>query len=286
MVQDAGARGWPRPARAAVRSLWRFARPVLVVYFSLALLLMIFEERLIFIPSRYPAGDWEPPNLHVEDAWFTADDGTRLHGWFAPHDRPRARILYCHGNAGNITDRADILDVLQRRVGAEVLLFDYRGYGRSEGQPSEKGLLRDARAARVWLARRAGVSEPEIVVMGRSLGGAVAVDLAAEDGARGLIVESSFDSLPAVAAYHYRWLPVRWLMHTRFNSARKIARYHGPLLLSHGDRDTIVPLRFGQNLFDAANQPKTFFPLPHHNHNDPLPAAYYQAVIEFLDGLP
>lgn len=273
-------------ARAAARTSWRIARPLLVAYFSLVLLLMIFEDRILFGPTRYPGGHWHPEGLPFEDAWFTADDGTRLHGWYAPHDRPRARILYCHGNAGNITHRADILAVLSQRVGAEVLMFDYRGYGRSEGTPNERGILRDARAARAWLAQRAGVPETDIVVMGHSLGGAVAVDLAAGDGARGLIVESSFDALPNVAAYHYPWVPVRWLMHTRLDSAGKIPRYRGPLLLAHSRDDTIVPAVFGRRLFEAANEPKTFYPLDGLEHNDPLPDRYYEALIAFLDRLP
>jgi uncharacterized protein len=159
-----------------------------------------------------------------------------------------------------------------------VLIFDYRGYGRSEGKPSEAGVLADARAARAWLADREQLSSSDIVLLGESLGGAVAVDLAARDGARALVLESTFSSLPEVAAHHYPFLPVRWLMQTRFDSAAKIGDYHGPLLMAHGDADTIVPLSFGRRLFESANQPKRFLLLPHHDHNDPMPRAFYDAV--------
>ena len=131
-------------------------------------------------PSRYPAGDWQPAGLAFEDAWFTAKDGTRLHGWYVPHPQPRAVVLFCHGNGGNVALWADVLRILHDRMGVTAMGFDYRGYGRSEGTPSEAGVLADARAARTWLAQRAGIAENQIVLMGRSLGGAVAVDLAAE----------------------------------------------------------------------------------------------------------
>ena len=133
----------------------------------------------------------------------------------------RATVLYCHGNGGNVAYWADAARSLHDRVGVSVMLFDYRGYGRSEGKPSEAGVLADARAARAWLAKRAGIAENQIVLMGRSLGGGVAVDLAAADGARALVLESTFTSMPDVARRCFRLLPVRLLMQTQFNSARE-----------------------------------------------------------------
>ena len=163
------------------------------------------------------------------------------------------------------------------------LILDYRGYGRSEGKPNEAGVLADARAARRWLAHREKIADTDVVLMGESLGGAVAVDLAACDGAAALVLESTFTNLPDVAAYHYPWLPVRWAMRARFDSAAKIANYHGPLLQSHGDADTIVPLQLGKRLFDAANSPKKFVLLPGHDHNDSRPPEYYDRLANFLD---
>src|SRR5690606_26810651 len=123
--------------------------------------------------------DWTPVGLLYEDAYFQASDGTKLHGWFCPCDNPRAVVLMTHGNAGNVTHRTERLRMLQQDLRVAVMAVDYRGYGRSEGMPSENGVLRDARAARKWLAERAGVKEREIVLLGESLGGGVAVDLAA-----------------------------------------------------------------------------------------------------------
>jgi fermentation-respiration switch protein FrsA (DUF1100 family) len=247
--------------------------------------MMLLERSLIFFPTPYPGGDWQPAGLPFEDAWFEADDGTRLHGWYIPHESPRAVVLYSHGNAGNITHRAAILDVLHNRVGVSVLIFDYRGYGRSEGKPDETGIIADARAARDWLAGQEGIAPEDVVLMGRSLGGGVAVDLAAKDGARALVLESTFTSLPDVAAHYYPWLPVRRLMQTRLDSVSKIADYHGPLLQSHGDADSIIPYEFGKRLFEAANEPKQFVTLPGRDHNDFQTNGYYETLVEFLDKL-
>ena len=133
---------------------------------------MILEESFIFFPSRYPEGDWNPPNLRFEDVDFRSTDGTQLHGWYIPHAFPRAVILFSHGNGGNLSHRADTARILNELVGASVMMYDYRGYGRSEGSPCEKGIFEDARAARQWLAKREGIDPREVVLMGRSLGGA------------------------------------------------------------------------------------------------------------------
>jgi len=265
---------------------WRIGRTSLVTYLVVVLCAMLFEDAMIYYPLAHPAGDWQPKGLEFEDAWFEAADGTRLHGWYVPHANPRAVVLFCHGNGGNVTHRVDKLRSLNRQVGASVLVFDYRGYGRSQGCPEEKGGLADARAARTWLAQRAGIPEKQIVVLGESLGGAVAVDVAAKDGARALVLESTFTSLPDVAAHHYPWLPARLLMHTQFDSLRKIPAYHGPLLQSHGDADTIVPYAVGRRLFQAANQPKEFFTLPRRDHNDLPPRDYYEKLRQFFETLP
>lgn len=257
-------------------------RVPLLVYLGLCLLMMFFENSLTYFPAKYPVGNWQPAGLEFEDAWFTADDGTKLHGWYVPVEEPTAVVLFCHGNAGNITGRLDVMQFSQQRLNASLLMFDYRGYGRSEGSPHEQGVLMDARAARQWLAEKSGLPEQEIVLWGESIGGAVAVDLAASEGAGGLILEDTFTSLPAVAAYHYPWLPVRLLMRGRFDSLAKIGNYHGPLLMIHGDADTIVPYHFGQQLFAAANEPKRFVTEPGHDHNDARSRAAWAAIEDFF----
>ena len=277
-VPKRGRTAWP---------LWaRGLRAVALAYLLVLMGMMFLERRLLFFPAPYPEGDWHPTQLTFEDAWFQAADGTKLHGWYVPHGQPRAVLLIASGNAGNVTVWAEQLERLHHNFQVAAMVFDYRGYGRSEGTPHEAGILSDARAARTWLAQRVGVAESQVVLWGRSLGGGVMVDLAARDGARGLILERTFSALPDVAAYHYPWLPVRWLMRTRLDSLSKIGRYHGPLLQTHGDADEVVPLALGQRLFAAANEPKRFLLERQANHNDPASLEFEPALKEFLDALP
>lgn len=243
------------------------------------------ERSLLFHPVAWPDGERAPDGLTPEDAWFTAADGTRLHGWYVDHPEPRGVALLCHGNAGNISGLAETLQILNQRHGLAVLAFDYRGYGRSEGKPSEAGILQDARAARTWLARRVDVAESDVTLMGVSLGGGVAVDLA-QDGARGLVLASTFTSLPAAAKHHFSWLPTGSMMTFRMNSLEKIRNYPGPVLISHGDEDEVIPFEHGQQLYAAAAGEKVFFRVPGGRHNDPQPEEYRVAFDAFLDRLP
>jgi fermentation-respiration switch protein FrsA (DUF1100 family) len=243
------------------------------------------DELLLFYSSKYPAGNWKPDGLTFEDVWFRAEDGTRLHGWYCPCKKVRAVVLYAHGNAGNLSHRAARMKQLQTELRVAALIFDYRGYGRSEGRPTVEGILQDARAARKHLASRAGVPQTQLVLMGRSLGGAVVVQLAAEERARGLVVESTFSSLRDAAAYHYPRLA--WLVPAgKLDSVSQIGRYKGPLLLSHGDSDRTIPYTQGLKLFDAAQEPKTFIRIPGADHNDPPSAEYDRALDHFIQGLP
>jgi fermentation-respiration switch protein FrsA (DUF1100 family) len=260
---------------------WRLLRAVVLTGLGTLLLAMFLENRLIFFPAPFPEGNWRPQGLAIDDAWFETVDKVRLHGWYVHHPQARGVLLFCHGNAGNITHRADAVRLLHDRVGLSVLVFDYRGYGRSQGRPHESGVLADAAAARLWLAHRAGIEPSQVIVFGESIGGAVAVDLAANGGARALILENTFTSLPDVAAYHFPLLP-KWLLRTRLDSLAKIGRYHGPLLQSHGDPDSVVPFKFGKQLFDAANEPKQFLRYPGCDHNDPRPPEYCDALARFV----
>jgi fermentation-respiration switch protein FrsA (DUF1100 family) len=244
------------------------------------------ENAIAFRPRPFPDGDWSP-DRRIEDVWIGSSDGGRLHGWLAEATGPpRAAVLYTHGNGGNVTNRRHVVELFRDRMGATVLVFDYRGYGRSGGRPTEGGVLDDARAARRWLAARAGVREGDIVIAGHSLGGGVAVDLAAKDGARALILEGTFTNLPDVAASHVPLLPVRAVMQTRLDSVAKIPAYRGPLLQVHGDADRIVPYELGRRLFRAANEPKQFVTIPGGNHNDHYAPEYVAALDRFLGALP
>ena len=243
------------------------------------------EHRVLFHPEPHAADEADGAGAGGEDVWFAAEDGTRLHGWFFGHPRPAGVALFMHGSGGNLSTYREYARALNERHGLALFVFDYRGYGRSEGAPTEAGILQDARAARRWLAGRSGVGERSIILIGLSLGGAVAIDLAAADGARALIVDRSFTSLPAVVAHHAPWTLPRANMTMRFDSLSKIARYHGPVLISHGDADTLIPFHHGRQLYEAAPGPKAFVRLPGVNHNDGLPEEYHFRLAAFLGSL-
>ncbi len=242
-------------------------------------------DHLLFQPARYPDGDCAPAGSRFEDAWFNSTNGAKLNGWFAEAEHPRAVVLYTEGNGGNITTRRDVLTLFRDRLKTSVLVFDYQGYGKSEGAPSREGILSDARAARRWLAERTGVAEKDIVLVGQSLGGSVAVDLAARDGARGLVLENTFSSLTDVTEAHFGRMAGR-LVTNQLDSATRIKDYKGPLLQTHGDRDSLVPFAQGRRLFEAANEPKRFVAVAGGGHNDPPSAEYIEELDRFLDSLP
>ncbi len=244
------------------------------------------ENSLIFPAPRYPVGDWHPTGLDQEEVHFQSADGTKLHGWYVTPPQPIAQVLHCHGNGEHVAYLADLLRFFRDEWHLAIFAWDYRGYGRSEGTPDELGVLADAAAAQRWLAQRAGISEDQVVLLGRSLGGATAIDLAVARGTRGLVLESTFTSMREMAAYHFPWLPVRQLMRSQFLSLEKIRRYEGPLLISHAVHDEIVPYEMGQRLFAAAGgHDKTFFSIPTGGHNDLPPIEYYAALREFLSRL-
>jgi fermentation-respiration switch protein FrsA (DUF1100 family) len=225
------------------------------------------EHQLVYQPSGPAAADFATPNLEREDVWFTSQDGVKLHGWYCPAKNPRGYVLFAHGNGGNLATRWERYRLLANRLELTVLAFDYRGYGQSEGRPSEAGLIADARAARTFLAKKAHVAKSEIILYGQSLGGAVMVELASEEGAKALILESTFTSLADVANFKFPLTPPGKILRNEFNSLAKIDRYRGPLLVLHGDKDKLVPFDQAERLYAAANEPKTFVTVHEGGHN-------------------
>jgi uncharacterized protein len=273
------------PTPATRQHWWRLVVCLAVIFLLLVGCAMIFEERLIFVPSRYPIGDWHPVGLQCEDVALTAQDGVHLHGWYCPVPRPRGVFLMCHGNAGNITHRVDRITAWQQLLHVSVFVFDYRGYGRSTGYPNEPGVYRDARAAYHWLTAERGIAPDGVVFFGESLGAAVALQLATEVAPRALILESPFTSAVTMGQRLFPWLPVRWIMRNRFASIEKIGLYHGPLLIVHGTHDTLIPFTMGQALFACANDPKRFYAVLGADHNDVVVTGgrpYLQAMDVFL----
>jgi len=239
------------------------------------------DELLLFFPSKFPKGDWSPKDLKFQDVFFAAEDQTKLHGWYCPADNPRAVLLVSHGNAGHVASRAAWLRYLQSRAQLSVFMFDYRGYGRSEGTPTVEGAIQDAMAARTKLCELAAVKDSEMLLMGESLGGAIVVQLAADSAPRGLILQSTFSSLRDVADVHYPKLS--WLVPpTKLDSVSQIVRYRGPLLQSHGSVDQTIPFSSGEKLFRVANEPKQFVTIEGADHNNWLSDAYLERLDRFI----
>jgi len=227
-------------------------------------------SRAAYFPLKYPDGYWDVQReLGAEDVWITASDGIRLHGCWMGVPGSEIVTLFLHGNAGNVTHRFPAMREITA-AGSAILVLDYRGYGKSGGSPSERGLYRDAGAAYQYLLTK-GYRPRQIVLHGESLGAAVAVDLAARQECRGVVLEAAFTSGRDVAAVV---LPILGpLLFRGFDTRSKIAKVHAPLLFIHGRRDDIIPLRMGRALFDAAPAPKQFFEIPAAGHNDILETA-------------
>ena len=241
-------------------------------------------ERLLVYPApSINKGDWSPRWIENEDVWFDSADGTKLHGWFVPHPEPKHVILYSHGNSEHVGNQVNLLLRLQSMLDATVLVYDYRGYGKSEGRPTEQGLVADGLAAHQWLLERTGMKSDEVVLMGRSLGGGVSVAVAAEKGAKALVLDATFPRMVDAASYNYPWLPVRTLMLDRYDSLARIQRYDGPLFQSHRTTDEVVPVKLARKVTETSPADlKQFFEIPHGRHNEPLPPDYYTALDNFL----
>jgi hypothetical protein len=256
---------------------------VLGLYLAFIGLVYAMQGRLLYLPDmpgRELTATPEDVGLSYEDVRFTASDGVALHGWFVPAGgEARGTLLFFHGNAGNISHRLESVSQFHG-LGLEVLIVDYRGYGQSEGSPSEQGTYRDAEAAWRYLTEVRGVPESHIVVFGRSVGGAVAAWLAANREAGALIVESSFSSLPALAAELYWFLPVRWLSRYRYPTAEYVAAADCPVLVIHSRDDDIVPFHHGRAIYESAGGSRQFLEL-----SGPHNGGHMLSEERYLDGL-
>lgn len=247
------------------------------------------ERRSLYFPDRTMIAKPSVYRMAYEDLHLLTKDGTRIQGWWISAVRPGGQpaaptILLCHGNAGNISHRLDKLAKLHG-LGANVLIFDYRGFGQSEGQPSEKGTYADAEAAYRWLVNAKALAPGSIVFYGESLGCAVAVEMAIRHpDAAGIILESPFTSTVAMAARVFPWLPAKWIVRYHYDSLSKIPRLRMPLLILHSPQDEIVPFEMGRRLFAAAPEPKQFVELVggHNEGYDVSGERYLAAVREFL----
>ncbi len=226
-------------------------------YIILAGLLFVFQSHYVYFPERVLLTDPGSLRLDFQNVSFETTDGVELSGWFIPSEGARGVILFCHGNAGNISHRLESIQIFHR-LGLDVFIFDYRGYGQSRGKPTERGTYQDAQAAWRYLVEERQVNPSQVIVFGRSLGGAVASCLAQSHRPGALILESTFTSLPDIAATLYPYLPVRLLLRFEYNTAEYLGRVDCPVLIVHSGDDEIMPFSHGRRLFETAREPKKF----------------------------
>lgn len=233
-------------------------------------LVYYFANRALYYPSKYPQGYWDAQKLvGAADAWMETSDGVKIHGWWVQRADSPLVTLFLHGNAGNITHRTPRIQEIIA-AGSSVLMLDYRGYGRSSGRPSEQGLYRDSEAGFIYLLSK-GYRADQIILHGESLGTAVAIDQASRRPCKALILEAPFTSASDVAATVVPFFGP--LLVRSYNSLPKIRWIRVPKLFMQGDHDEIIPPRLAQELFTAAQAPKTFWVIPGAGHNDILETA-------------
>jgi len=263
---------------------WTLLFILAVAYAGLCLLMYLLQERFVYFPTRPLHATPADIGLEYEEVSLSAADGTALHGWFVPGRRHSPTLLFFHGNAGNISHRLESLAIFHR-LGLNTLVFDYRGYGRSAGSPSEEGTYRDAEAAWRHLTETRRIPPERVVLFGRSLGGAVAAWLAPRAGAGALILESTFTSIPELGAKLYPFLPVRLLARLRYDTLARLPHAGCPVLIVHSRDDEIVPFEHARRLLEAAPEPKRLLEL-RGGHNDGFLVSgerYVEGLAAFLD---
>jgi pimeloyl-ACP methyl ester carboxylesterase len=269
---------WRRCARMVAGAAW--------AYVGVLIVLLALENRLLF-PGATFGREWydPPPGLVVEDVELQSRDGNTIHAWWSipPGWAPeKGAILYSHGNGNNLSGRGGNILRWKNELHRAVLLYDYPGYGRSTGKPTEAGCYAAADAAYDFLIQHQKVPPGEVILLGSSLGGSMATDLAVRREHRMLILINAFTSFPDMAQKTFPWLPARWLVRNRLDNLAKITSCPSPIFITHGTSDGLIPFSQGERLFAAAPEPKRFFRREGEPHAHPQSAAFFQAVLAFL----
>ena len=270
----------------ALMTIFQSLGVMAVLMLLYAVLLVGFETKIIFHPAKFPEGYWNPVSLGLkaQDISFQSVDGVNLHGWFVPTPGARATLLWFHGNAGNLSHR---LDNIQRLLplNLNIFIFDYRGYGKSEGEPDEKGIYKDSQAAYNKILELEGVTVNSLFLFGRSLGGICATETALNNPARGLILESTFTSASDMSRKIITLIPLGWAIRSKLDAINKVPELKLPKLFLHGDRDEVIPFDLGRKLYEEASDPKSFYIIQGAGHNDTYIMGgrdYYNALDRFI----
>jgi uncharacterized protein len=268
--------------RSWSRHILRALKLLAVCYLGVLLVLSLLENSLVYHPITAAGEWWDQPDSRVQDVALQTPDGGRIHAWWWPKEGAEGAVLYCHGNAGNLSHRAQAIADWRKQLNHSVLIFDYPGFGRSEGSPDEAGCYAAANAAYQWLTQTARIPSQRVLIYGSSLGGGVAVELASHVPHRALVLLSTFTSLPDVAQEIFPWLPARWVVRNRFDNLGKIQQCNGPIFIAHGDRDDLIPFAQGQKLAAAAKEPKYFLRLENFGHWEDVNPDFFLSLRQFL----
>ncbi|MFQ5580213.1 MAG: alpha/beta hydrolase [Nitrospiria bacterium] len=247
------------------------------------------EKGFIFFPDKKIDQTPADAALVFEDIYFETEDGVKINGWFVPVTDSQSTLLWLHGNAGNLGHRVNQLRLLHHELKKNIFMVDYREYGRSQGVVSEEGTRQDALSSYDYLLTRSDIDSEKIIAFGQSLGAAVAVELATSRRLQGLILEAPFTSIREMARVTFPWLPIGRFLSTKYDSISKIGQIRVPLLVMHGDRDAVIPFSQGQRLYEAGNEPKTFYPIPDAGHNNTYLVgrdSYFKTMLRFIEELP
>ena len=265
---------------------WQYL--ILLIIFMITICYIFYpkiENFFVFCPQS--SFDFTPEQLRLDykDVYFNSEDGERLHGWFFPLETGGPVILFCHGNAGNISHRLDNIEPLTEK-NLQVFIFDYRGYGKSSGSPSEKGIYMDGLAAYDYLVQEEHIQPENIVLFGRSLGGAVAIEVSLKRNIRSIIIENAFISIRDMAKTMFLFNLLSFILPSNYNNLEKISNIHVPKLIIHSEEDEIVPFSMGEKLFEASREPKYFYPIKAARHNDTFIMGddeYFRAFASFVN---
>ncbi len=285
--------GYENRAKKIMGLIIRILIIIVICYAAVLLTVLLRQKKMLYFPLKAMSTSPADIGLSYRDVTFKTTDGLTLSGWFVGVERNRDIpaiydsqnvVLFCHGNGGNISHRLDTLAIFHR-LGLRTFIFDYRGYGRSEGDPSEDGTYRDVEAAWRYLTEDESIPPDRIILFGRSLGGAVAAHMASKTDARALVLESTFTSVPNVAAEIYPFLPVHMFCRFKYNTLDRLKRIEMPVLVVHSNEDNMIPFRHGRELFLEAKEPKQFLEI-HGSHNQGFHTSeqiYTEGLKQFLD---
>jgi fermentation-respiration switch protein FrsA (DUF1100 family) len=256
---------------------------ILLLFYLLILFVVYFkQDSMLYFPEKEI---WQTPkdiNLEYNEINFRTKDGVKIAGWYIPADNEKGVLLFCHGNAGNISHRLDSIEIFNI-LNLSVLIFDYRGYGKSAGKPSENGTYLDAEAAWDYLVNVKQKSPQNIIIFGRSLGGAIAAEIAMRKNPAALIIESCFTSVPELGKKFYPWLPIKLISKFKYSTIDKMGSINCPKLIIHSHEDEIIPFGHGKALYENAFQPKEFLEIKGgHNEGFLISGKAYNDGLKFF----